>query len=449
MVKSAEMMQESEEFISSTDVIDKSHSRLYTQHKSNLKETRHSSHCLRSCLRFCFKKKTNVEQRGATMEPQLEQTTTSEGGLRELTSTWFIQTQAALISHNGLFPNWFLGFISRRDAEEMLIDKQLGCFLIRLSDKALGYILSYRGRDRCRHFVINQSDSGQFVVHGDSFGHNTVSDLIEYFKEKPIEPFGEYLTTSCFGVQNEELYDTIRVSPKQRPVAKVHALKAKKNQSNQGSNQVPPGNRRKNRTEDLPAPPRRSRHLESGSASENPDMVCYAQVKTKKSRERQMQADHSRPSSAYSEAELLDSRSRSMPLLLNSSEEQNYRLSVTPPLPSRDTPSPEPSYRGAGRSPSPEPSPGRPLSVLSLDLYRLASQQSPDPGTTADGGAVYAEVPGGHRPPEDDTYEQIQIPVDSNPYEPVGLLRVKHEPSARRVKNDKWKRIFPDVKRKL
>lgn len=392
------------------------------------------------------------------MDLQLEPTTTSEGGLRELTSTWFIQTQAPLISHNGLFPNWFLGFISRRDAEEKLKDKQLGCFLVRLSDKALGYILSYRGRDRCRHFVINQNDSGQFVVHGDSFGHNTVSELIEYFKEKPIEPFGEYLTTSCFGVEIEDLYDTIRVSPKQRPVAKVHALKAKKQQA---SNQVPPGNRRKTRPEDVPAPPRRSRHLESGSTSENPDMVCYAQVKTKKSRERQMQADNSRPSSTFSEAELLDSRSRSMPLLLNSSEEQNYRLSVTPPLPSRDTPSPEPSYRGAGRSPSPEPSyrgagrspspeltPGRPLSVLSLDLYRLASQQSPDPGTTAEGGAVYAEVPGAHRPPEDDTYEQIQIPVESNPYEPVGLLRVKHEPSARRVKNDKWKRIFPDVKRK-
>lgn len=31
-----------------------------------------------------------------------------------------------------------------RDAEDHLRDKELGCFLIRLSDKATGYILSYR-----------------------------------------------------------------------------------------------------------------------------------------------------------------------------------------------------------------------------------------------------------------------------------------------------------------
>lgn len=31
-----------------------------------------------------------------------------------------------------------------RDAEDILRDKKLGCFLIRLSDKALGYILSYK-----------------------------------------------------------------------------------------------------------------------------------------------------------------------------------------------------------------------------------------------------------------------------------------------------------------
>ena len=31
-----------------------------------------------------------------------------------------------------------------RDAEEILREKELGCFLIRLSDKAIAYILSYK-----------------------------------------------------------------------------------------------------------------------------------------------------------------------------------------------------------------------------------------------------------------------------------------------------------------
>lgn len=59
----------------------------------------------------------------------------------------------------------------------------------------------YRGRDRCRHFVINQGKSGQFMVSGDTEVHDTLSDLIEYYKTSPIEPFGEFLTSSCYEVR--------------------------------------------------------------------------------------------------------------------------------------------------------------------------------------------------------------------------------------------------------
>nr|XP_057931389.1 hematopoietic SH2 domain-containing protein homolog isoform X2 [Doryrhamphus excisus] len=134
--------------------------------------------------------------------------------LTELSSKWFIETQVAHIAPNGFFPAWFVGFVTRKDAEEMLKEKDNGSFLIRLSDKAIGYILSYRGRDRCRHFVISQSESGHFVVSGDSGGHDTVSELIQHYKTSPIEPFGEYLTSSCFETPTDRLYDVIQhVSP--------------------------------------------------------------------------------------------------------------------------------------------------------------------------------------------------------------------------------------------
>ncbi|KAG7283737.1 hypothetical protein CRUP_034361 [Coryphaenoides rupestris] len=68
----------------------------------------------------------------------------SEGGLRELVLRWFTETQEALILHNGNFPPWFRGFTARKDAEDLLRDKTMGCFLIRLSEKVLGYILSYK-----------------------------------------------------------------------------------------------------------------------------------------------------------------------------------------------------------------------------------------------------------------------------------------------------------------
>ncbi|KAF1393262.1 hypothetical protein PFLUV_G00036700 [Perca fluviatilis] len=123
----------------------------------------------------------------------------SEGGLKELVLKWFTETQALLIlSPNGNFPDWFQGFAARKDTEDLLRDKALGCFLIRLSDKAIGYILSYKGLDRCRHFVITQNPDGQFVISGDCQTYSSLTELIEHYKVSPIQPFGEYLTSSCY-----------------------------------------------------------------------------------------------------------------------------------------------------------------------------------------------------------------------------------------------------------
>lgn len=38
----------------------------------------------------------------------------TESKLRELALKWFTETQAPLILHNGNFPEWFQGFISRK-----------------------------------------------------------------------------------------------------------------------------------------------------------------------------------------------------------------------------------------------------------------------------------------------------------------------------------------------
>eukprot|EP00063_Salmo_salar_P057299 XP_014032134.1 PREDICTED: SH2 domain-containing protein 7-like [Salmo salar] len=119
------------------------------------------------------------------------------GGLKELVLQWFTETQAPLILlHKGNFPDWFQGFTARKEAEEQLRDKPLGCFLIRLSDKAIGYILSYKGQDRCRHFVINQDQAGLFIISGDDQPHHSLTELIEHYRVHPIQPFGESLTST-------------------------------------------------------------------------------------------------------------------------------------------------------------------------------------------------------------------------------------------------------------
>ncbi|NWZ70022.1 SH22A protein, partial [Acrocephalus arundinaceus] len=64
--------------------------------------------------------------------------------LRARTRLWFEQTQAQRLGPEGKLPVWFHGFISRREAEELLQDEPLGCFLVRFSESTVGFVLSYR-----------------------------------------------------------------------------------------------------------------------------------------------------------------------------------------------------------------------------------------------------------------------------------------------------------------
>ncbi|NXM88366.1 SH22A protein, partial [Oenanthe oenanthe] len=64
--------------------------------------------------------------------------------LRAQTRLWFEQTQAQSLGPTGELPEWFHGFISRREAEELLQDQPLGCFLVRFSESTVGFVLSYR-----------------------------------------------------------------------------------------------------------------------------------------------------------------------------------------------------------------------------------------------------------------------------------------------------------------
>ncbi|KAL6106722.1 sh2d7 [Pungitius sinensis] len=440
---------------------------------------RRSSHS-RTCRTFLLNGRARMEQREPTVDSHLDGT---EGRLRELASKWFIATQMPLIVHNGFFPTWFLGFITRKEAEDILREKELGCFLIRLSDKAMGYILSYKGGDRCRHFVINQSESGQFVVCGDTEQHDSVADLIEYYKSSPIQPFGEYLASSCFEALDEQLYDFIQVSPKEEPVAIAKAVKPKRKPLINSASEQPPARPPKgNRTQEVVPPlPRRNRPV-SGDPLNDPDRALYAELKKQSPREiprfqhvsqdspqgdtvgraeRSSTQDRSRcssPSAAesvYSQLGLLDSKSRSLPLLDNTSDgEQSYRLRASPLTPPRL--SPKPVRETAGPRPLPEATDSS--SSHSLEhtgdsaLYLLAGRPG-SPHTTSP-ATRYAEANAAFSPHEN-TYEWIPGHKETatpepncNTYEPLEDIRPKHKNSAFGLKNDKWKWLFPEVKKK-
>ncbi|XP_074060467.1 hematopoietic SH2 domain-containing protein isoform X2 [Macrotis lagotis] len=74
-------------------------------------------------------------------------------------------------------PKWYYGDISREAAENLLQKKPLGCFLVRASQRHVGYTLSYRAKDCCRHFMIKLLLNGCLVVPGEKDVHPTLVDL--------------------------------------------------------------------------------------------------------------------------------------------------------------------------------------------------------------------------------------------------------------------------------
>ncbi|XP_067307166.1 SH2 domain-containing protein 7 [Pseudorasbora parva] len=179
-------------------------------------------------------------------EERMEGDLTTDRRQREPILKWFVETQAELILCDGRFPPWFQGFISRHEAEDQLRDKNDGCFLIRLSEKASGYILSYKGQDRCRHFVINQTKTGLFIVSGDSTTHNSLTELINHFKTTPIQPFGEYLTSHSTEMDSvgedatNDLYDVVKNKPWVNSGVSVKALRSLWEQTSNVPYSTPP-----------------------------------------------------------------------------------------------------------------------------------------------------------------------------------------------------------------
>ncbi|CAH6868324.1 Sh2d7 [Phodopus roborovskii] len=135
--------------------------------------------------------------------------------IQELALKWFMETQAPSILQNGALPPWFHGFITRKQTEQLLRDKALGSFLVRLSDRAVGYILSYRGSDRCRHFVINQLRNRRYLVSGDTLSHSTLDELLRHYQEVQLEPFGETLASACPRLEENDLYDAVNTGLQQ------------------------------------------------------------------------------------------------------------------------------------------------------------------------------------------------------------------------------------------
>ncbi|CAB1332799.1 unnamed protein product [Coregonus sp. 'balchen'] len=95
---------------------------------------------------------------------------------------WFKETQARKVVRN---------------AEDLMTDKPVGCFLIRVGQSREGYTLTYKGANRCRHYMIEMQSNGKYVILGEDKAHPSLPDLVQHYSRVGIKPFNELLTTSC------------------------------------------------------------------------------------------------------------------------------------------------------------------------------------------------------------------------------------------------------------
>ncbi|XP_063156447.1 SH2 domain-containing protein 4A isoform X4 [Candoia aspera] len=85
------------------------------------------------------------------------------------------------------------GILTTKRAEELLEGLAPGSFLIRVSEKIKGYVLSYLSAEGCKHFLIDASGDSYSFLGVDQLQHSTLADLVDYHKDEPITSLGKEL----------------------------------------------------------------------------------------------------------------------------------------------------------------------------------------------------------------------------------------------------------------
>lgn len=71
------------------------------------------------------------------------------------------------------------GIISRDEAEALLNEGQPGHFLVRVSERVFGYVLSYRFGEGIKHLLIDASENC-YMLLGDQMKFTSLDELVEY-----------------------------------------------------------------------------------------------------------------------------------------------------------------------------------------------------------------------------------------------------------------------------
>uniref|UniRef100_A0A6B2EDF2 Putative phospholipase c n=1 Tax=Phlebotomus kandelakii TaxID=1109342 RepID=A0A6B2EDF2_9DIPT len=121
----------------------------------------------------------------------------------EAVMKWYREDEApkgaGMDEHDHPF-KWFHGFLTRSEAEHLLLPQPAGAFLVRVSEKIWGYAISYRDTDRCKHYLVDASSGRYQFLGANQLAHDSLNDLIRFHQMIPITVLGqERLRFSCPG----------------------------------------------------------------------------------------------------------------------------------------------------------------------------------------------------------------------------------------------------------
>eukprot|EP00730_Choanoeca_flexa_P004849 TRINITY_DN11819_c4_g2_i6.p1 TRINITY_DN11819_c4_g2~~TRINITY_DN11819_c4_g2_i6.p1 ORF type:complete len:949 (+),score=327.87 TRINITY_DN11819_c4_g2_i6:88-2934(+) len=129
------------------------------------------------------------------------------GGMKRMASVrWFKEVEKAKgmgmqdeKNEGGVggFAQWFHGVISRVESETLLNPLQVGTFLIRVSESRFGYSLSTKTPNRIKHFMIDQSPDGQYMVVGNDRLFPSLNELVAHHRNSPLTEEGDKLLIPC------------------------------------------------------------------------------------------------------------------------------------------------------------------------------------------------------------------------------------------------------------
>uniref|UniRef100_A0A5S6QYG4 SH2 domain-containing protein n=1 Tax=Trichuris muris TaxID=70415 RepID=A0A5S6QYG4_TRIMR len=95
------------------------------------------------------------------------------------------------VDRNGrCFCAWFHGLISRAEADQLLSSRPVGAFLVRVSEKIYGYVLSYQAGYKVKHFMVLSVPEGYHFVGSTQLVHASLNELVDHHRFTPITDAG-------------------------------------------------------------------------------------------------------------------------------------------------------------------------------------------------------------------------------------------------------------------